>query len=186
MPNSRLSSSSMRSRSNRTIGCVKAGNGVRFRSCAPAEVLHAKAAGELPVIVPLIIAADIAHDIGVDAGERAIDEDPAVLHSREQPSRLIRIQCVVRFEDRVVGRRGQRRVWNRPRHVGLNGDGRKHSAVLLIDVGLESEGKAEDSEIRPGTGAGLRRTAADAAIDRELIVDIDGQGQVDRDAAAGG
>ena len=41
-------------------------------------------------------------------------------------------------------------------------------------------------KVRPGRGAALRRSAADAAIDRELVVDIDGQRQVDRDALAGG
>src|SRR3954464_172324 len=48
-----------------------------------AERLDADAARELPVIVALIIGADIADDIAIDRGERRVDRNSCVLHTCE-------------------------------------------------------------------------------------------------------
>ncbi len=165
----------MRSRSSRTIGWVKAGNGVEIEKLRAAERLHAEAAGQLPVVVPLIVAADIAHVAGLHFREHGIDDDPCVLHAGEQSPRFVRVQRVAGLEDRVVGGRGQRRVGNRSRCVALDRQRRKQAAVLLIEVGLKSDRKTVDIERRPGQAARLRRGAADAAIDRQPLVDVNRQ-----------
>ena len=72
-----------------------------------AKGLHAEAAGELPIVVPLIVAADITHDVGLDFGKHRIDENLCVLHAGQQPPRFIVVERVDGLKDRVVAGGGQ-------------------------------------------------------------------------------
>ena len=66
-----------------------------------AKGLHADAAGELPVVRPLIVGADIADTIRMDLRQRRIDIDPGVLEAGEKPLGLILVQRVVELDDIV-------------------------------------------------------------------------------------
>ena len=70
--------------------------------------MNADAAQELPVIIPLIVAADIADDIRIDRRQLRIDVDPSVLDTGEKPPGFVLVQGVIELDDGIEGRRGKR------------------------------------------------------------------------------
>jgi hypothetical protein len=96
--------------------------------------LNTGTAGEFPVVVPLIVSTDIADDIGIDRRQRRIDSNPGVLNTREPAFRLVLVQRVIKFQDRVQRRRGEGRVGYRPREGRLKRYRREGSAILLVEA----------------------------------------------------
>jgi hypothetical protein len=93
-----------------------------------------------------MVAADIADDIGVDRDETGIHRSRGVLHAGQQPPGFVRVQGVVELKDGIERRRGQRGVRHRKRQCRLQRNRRDQSAVLLIDIDLESDVPAVDRE----------------------------------------
>jgi hypothetical protein len=60
-----------------------------------AEPLNAGAATQLPVVGPLIVAADIADDIRIDLRQGGVDADGDVLDASKQALSLVLVQSVI-------------------------------------------------------------------------------------------
>ena len=107
-----------------------------------------------------------------------------MLDAGEQAARFVRVEGVVQFDDIVERGRGQRPVRHRAGDGGLQRDGRDRAAVLLVEVGLESDIPARDRDGRPVRKIGARCTRGNAAIERDLVGDIDRCGKIDPDRLA--
>ena len=81
-----------------------------------AKRLNSDAAGELPVVVPLMVAADIADNVGVDRDESGIHGSRGVLHAGQHPPGFIHVPGVA-----DLGAGGGWFTMRLARRVGPNG-----------------------------------------------------------------
>ena len=93
---------------------------------------------------------------GLTVASGGVDVNPCVLGAGEQAPSLVLVQRVIELDDGVERRRGEWRVRHRPRGRRLQRNRRDRSAILLINISLESDIPAADRKRRPAGRVGAR------------------------------